>query len=330
MTAAEFDNDLGESRSSFTGWLIFGLVVSVALHLLFWIWARSVAFTPEDRRDYYEKLVPRAFNVERVEIDPKLLEPNPADERKIALAPGAVSLPQEKVAFEKLMADQKGEPSAPQIDHTLLSDKPTAASTTLADAAELAQKTGAQSILEDTQSLQNALLSEQPEAGSQSLSKVLDPDALSGKTITKAGPLQGGDTPGFSNLDELLAGTGPLSPETAPILMPTDLLFDYDQDQLMAAAVSSLEKLGTLIRRNPQAVFIIEGHTDSFGSDDYNLALSQRRAESVKSWLVNSMGIPPARIEARGYGKSRLIAPASGSIEEQQINRRVEIVIRAK
>jgi outer membrane protein OmpA-like peptidoglycan-associated protein len=330
MTAAEFDNDLGESRSSFTGWLILGLILSVALHLCFWYWARGVTFSNQDSKEYYDRVVPRTFHLERVKIDPKLLEPNPADEKKVALAPEAVNLPQEKVAFEKLMADTKGDPSAPQIDHALLSDKPTAAATTLADTADLAQKTGAQSILEDTQSLQNALLTDQPEAGSQSLSTVLDPEALSGKTITKAGPLQGGDTPGFSNLDELLAGTGPLSPETAPILMPTDLLFDYDQDQLMGVAVSSLEKLGTLIRRNPQAVFIIEGHTDSFGSDDYNLNLSQRRAESVKGWLVGAMGIPAERIEARGYGKSRLIAPASGTIEEQQINRRVEIVIRPK
>ncbi len=330
MTAAEFDNDLGESRSSFTGWLIFGLILSLLLHGLFWYWARGVVFSREDSKEYYEKVVPRTFHLERVKIDPKLLEPNPADEKKVALAPEAVNLPQEKVAFEKLMADKKGEPSAPQIDHALLSDKPTAAATTLADATEMAQKSGALSILEDTQSLQNALLTEKPEAGSQSLSKILDPEALSGKAIAKAGALQGGDTPGFSNLDELLAGTGPLSPETAPILMPTDLLFGYDQADLMGAAVSSLEKLGTLIRRNPQAVFIIEGHTDSFGSDEYNLALSQRRAVSVKAWLVNSMGIPPERIEARGYGKSRLIAPASGTIEEQQINRRVEIVIRPK
>lgn len=330
MTAAEFDNDLGESRSSFTGWLIFGLFLSLLLHGLFWYWARGVVFSANASKEYYEKVVPRTFHLERVKIDPKLLEPNPADEKKVALAPEAVALPQEKVAFEKLMADKKGEPSAPQIDHALLSDKPTAAATTLADATEMAQKSGAQSILEDTQSLQNALLTEKPEAGSQSLSKILDPEALSGKAIAKAGTLQGGETPGFSNLDELLAGTGPLSPETAPILMPTDLLFDYDQADLMGAAVSSLEKLGTLIRRNPQAVFIIEGHTDSFGSDEYNLGLSQRRAESVKAWLVGSMGIPAGRIEARGYGKSRLIAPASGTIEEQQINRRVEIVIRAK
>lgn len=330
MNAAEFDNDLDESRTPFTRWLFVGLILSLILHGLFWYWARGVVFSAHAGKEYYEKVVPRTFHLERVKIDPKLLEPNPADEKKVALAPEAVNLPQEKVAFEKLMADTKGVPSAPSIDHSILSDKPTVAATSLADATEMAQKSGAQSILEDTQSLQNALLTEKPEAGSQALSKILDPEALSGKAITKAGPLQGGDTPGFSNLDELLAGTGPLSPETAPILMPTDLLFDYDMADLQALAVTSLEKLGTLIRRNPQAVFIIEGHTDSFGSDDYNLALSQRRAESVKAWLVSSMGIPADRIEARGYGKSRLIAPASGTIEEQQINRRVEIVIRPK
>ncbi|HET9522616.1 MAG TPA: OmpA family protein, partial [Terrimicrobiaceae bacterium] len=134
----------------------------------------------------------------------------------------------------------------------------------------------------------------------------------------------------FSNLDDLLARTGPLSSETAPILMPTDLLFDYDQVTLRPEALASLEKLGTLIKRNPQASFIIEGHTDSFGPDEYNLDLSRRRSETVKAWLVAMMKIPPERIAARGFGKSRLIAPASGTIEDQQINRRVEIVIRAK
>ena len=112
--------------------------------------------------------------------------------------------------------------------------------------------------------------------------------------------------------------------------MPTDLLFDYDQINLRVEALASLEKLGTLIRRNPQATFIIEGHTDSFGSNVYNLDLSRRRADTVKAWLITMMKIPPDRIAARGFGKSRLIAPASGTIEEQQINRRVEIVIRAK
>ncbi len=151
------------------------------------------------------------------------------------------------------------------------------------------------------------------------------------KRIAKAGALQGGETPGFSNLDELLAGTGPLSPETAPILMPTDLLFDYDQANLMGAAVSSLEKLGTLIRRNPQAIF---HHRRPYRFLWFGRI--QPRPQPAPRGKRQSLagrlhGHPrPQRIEARGYGKSRLIAPASGTIEEQQINRRVEIVIRAK
>ena len=64
--------------------------------------------------------------------------------------------------------------------------------------------------------------------------------------------------------------------------MPTDLLFDYDQVTLRVEALASLEKLGTLIRRNPQASFIIEGHSDSFGSDVYNMDLSRRARKLLK------------------------------------------------
>jgi outer membrane protein OmpA-like peptidoglycan-associated protein len=91
-----------------------------------------------------------------------------------------------------------------------------------------------------------------------------------------------------------------------------------------------LQKLGRLIQGNPQAVFKVEGHSDSFGSDEYNMILSQRRAETVKSWLVQNMGIDQDRVQAQGYGKTHLIVPAERSVNEQQLNRRVEIVIRTK
>jgi outer membrane protein OmpA-like peptidoglycan-associated protein len=272
----------------------------------------------------------RTFQLERVEIDSKLLAPEEGTEKQASLAPESVRLPDEQAAFEKLMSDNKGEPAAPKIDQTILSEKPTAASTTLDETTQMAKRSGAESILEDTRALQKALLAEKPSAPGRPTGKVLDPQALTGRAVAKAGKLRGGDTPGFSNLDELLARTGPLGSETAPILMPTDLLFDYDQDSLRVEALASLEKLGTLIRRNPQASFIIEGHSDSFGSEDYNLDLSRRRAGTVKAWLVTMMNISPDRISARGFGKSRLIAPGSGTIEEQQINRRVEIVIRTR
>jgi outer membrane protein OmpA-like peptidoglycan-associated protein len=99
---------------------------------------------------------------------------------------------------------------------------------------------------------------------------------------------------------------------------------------LRPGATASLQKLGRLIQRNPQALFRVEGHTDSFGSDQYNMDLSQRRAETVKSWLVANMNIDADRIQTQGFGKTHLIVPADRSVEEQQLNRRVEIVIRTK
>jgi outer membrane protein OmpA-like peptidoglycan-associated protein len=329
MTAVEFEDGRSDSTSSFSRWLIPALVASLLLHLSFWFWARGFTF-PSASREFYERIVPRTFHLDRVEIDPKLLAPEEANEKQGSLAPEAVNLPDEKASFEKLMADDKGEPAAPKIDQAILSEKPTASSTTLEETTQMAKRSGAQSILEDSRSLQTALLAEKPSTAGRPSSKVLDPQALTGRAVAKTGKLRGGDTPGFSNLDDLLARTGPLTSETAPILMPTDLLFDYDQTSLRVEALASLEKLGTLIRRNPQASFIIEGHTDSFGSDEYNLDLSRRRADTVKAWLVSMMNIPSDRIAARGFGKSRLIAPASGTIEEQQINRRVEIVIRTR
>jgi outer membrane protein OmpA-like peptidoglycan-associated protein len=329
MIAAEFEDVRKDSASSFSRWLIPALILSILLHISFWYWARNFAL-PSPGREVYERIVPRTFQLERVEIDSKLLAPDEGVEKQASLAPESVRLPDEKAAFEKLMSDNKGEPAAPKIDQTILSEKPTAASTTLDETTQMAKRSGAESILEDTRALQKALLAEKPSAPGRPTGKVLDPQALTGRAVAKAGKLRGGDTPGFSNLDELLARTGPLSSETAPILMPTDLLFDYDQDSLLIETLASLEKLGTLIRRNPQASFIIEGHTDSFGSEDYNLDLSRRRADTVKAWLVTMMNISPDRISARGFGKSRLIAPGSGTIEEQQINRRVEIVIRTR
>ena len=95
-------------------------------------------------------------------------------------------------------------------------------------------------------------------------------------------------------------------------------------------AEKTLDKLGVLIKKNEQANFKIEGHTDSFGTDEYNNALSLRRAEAVKHWLEEKMNIGDSRISTVGLGKSRLLVPATGSVQQQQLNRRVEIVISTK
>jgi outer membrane protein OmpA-like peptidoglycan-associated protein len=135
---------------------------------------------------------------------------------------------------------------------------------------------------------------------------------------------------GFSNLDDLLGGGGRLGGSTAPILMPTDLLFEYGSDQLAEGARLSLMKLGFLIQKNPNSLFIVEGHTDSFGGEDFNLDLSLRRANAVVEWLRQSLRLGTDRIQAAGMGKSKPIVSTSGTVEEQGMNRRVEIKVRAK
>ncbi|MEO0232818.1 MAG: OmpA family protein, partial [candidate division WOR-3 bacterium] len=69
-----------------------------------------------------------------------------------------------------------------------------------------------------------------------------------------------------------------------------------------------------------------QGHTDSIGSDSYNMSLSQARAEAVRSYLITRHGIDPARLIARGYGETMPIAPNT-SREGRAQNRRVEFVI---
>lgn len=146
---------------------------------------------------------------------------------------------------------------------------------------------------------------------------------------------QGGDggaarVKGFSNLDDLLGGGGTLGASTAPILMPTDLLFDYGSDELAENARLSLMKLGFLIQKNPHSLFIIEGHTDSFGGEQFNLELSIRRAQAVVLWLQASLRIGDDRVQAVGMGKSKPIVSTAGSVAEQSLNRRVEIKVRPK
>ena len=74
--------------------------------------------------------------------------------------------------------------------------------------------------------------------------------------------------------------------------------------------------------------FIIKGFTDSFGSDEYNLDLSLRRANSLKKWLITKQLIDLKQIKSYGLGKSHFIVPRTGNIKEQSLNRRVEIVIQ--
>ncbi len=78
-----------------------------------------------------------------------------------------------------------------------------------------------------------------------------------------------------------------------------------------------------VLARNPDEVFLIEGHTDTVGTDEDNLSLSDRRAESVAAVLTETFGIPPENLETQGYGEQHLKVPVEGP---HPANRRVTIV----
>ena len=102
-----------------------------------------------------------------------------------------------------------------------------------------------------------------------------------------------------------------------------DVLFDTDKAQLKARG--SLQKLADFLKQHPERKVRVEGYADSTGSADYNLALSDRRANAVRQSLMD-MGVSSDRITSRGYGKESPVANNS-TPAGRQLNRRVEIVL---
>jgi flagellar motor protein MotB len=101
--------------------------------------------------------------------------------------------------------------------------------------------------------------------------------------------------------------------------------FDYDQATIRPSSLPLLERIAQAMKAHPTLVLEVRGHTDDRGSDEYNLRLSQRRAEAVVDALVR-MGIDRARLRAVGYGKSRPLVDNT-SEENRARNRRTEFVI---
>jgi outer membrane protein OmpA-like peptidoglycan-associated protein len=109
------------------------------------------------------------------------------------------------------------------------------------------------------------------------------------------------------------------------VLTLGDVLFDTGKADLNSGGSRNLDKLVKFLTDHPERRVEIDGFTDSVGTDSFNLDLSQRRADTVKSALVNR-GIDSSRIATRGYGKDFGIA-SNADAGGRQLNRRVEIVI---
>lgn len=102
--------------------------------------------------------------------------------------------------------------------------------------------------------------------------------------------------------------------------------FDSDKADVKEKYHDEIGKLADVLKKYPEISVTVEGHTDNKGADKYNLDLSQRRADSVRKYLIDKFGIDGARVKAKGYGESKPIAD-NATDAGQQMNRRVEAEI---
>jgi outer membrane protein OmpA-like peptidoglycan-associated protein len=107
--------------------------------------------------------------------------------------------------------------------------------------------------------------------------------------------------------------------------MPSNITFATDQDQVIPAFYRTLDAVAIVLRKFDKTLIDVDGHTDSVGNAQYNLALSERRAGSVANYLA-STGVDPRRMSAIGYGMDRPVASNASDAGRAQ-NRRVEIAI---
>jgi outer membrane protein OmpA-like peptidoglycan-associated protein len=154
---------------------------------------------------------------------------------------------------------------------------------------------------------------------------------VSGK-VTEIKGLAAGVSGKVSPLDAALKDLGArVTEQEITIELAADVLFAFDKADLSPEAGPALDKVATIVKAYPTAAVRIEGHTDSVGNDAYNQRLSERRAASVRSWLVGHGVANPMTTD--GWGKRKPVAPNTTQDGKddpagRQKNRRVEITVK--
>jgi outer membrane protein OmpA-like peptidoglycan-associated protein len=129
-------------------------------------------------------------------------------------------------------------------------------------------------------------------------------------------------------VEALLNPIMPIITEKEVILQP--IYFEYDKSNITADGAAELNKLIIVMNENPNMIIFAKSHTDSRGSDNYNMKLSDRRAKATVQYLI-SKGIPKERISGQGFGESEpKVACKSCTEEEHAQNRRSEFLIVKK
>lgn len=328
------------------GWLVIAAGVSFLAHAGLWILFVNTTLPADSVPTTAMMQKTRTFKIDRVELNEKTLtEERSPDEAALAEILDTDSAPLVKKIdeddpniYDKLPEHEIRLTGVEKMSEFLASERPSikGENTELTDSLKPLDNFSPEDLEEALKAMKSRILPLSPQQSPDQITIKVedeDPGLLNGKDLeafNNALAKAAGNaeiTQGFSNLDDLLNRTGPLLDDTKPILIPTDLLFQFNQSELQEAARLSMMKLGLLIKRNKESKFTIEGHTDTIGSEEYNMALSVKRAESVQSWLVESLGLGTDRVSVKGFGETKPLVTTGDRVTEA-INRRVEISIR--
>jgi OmpA-OmpF porin, OOP family len=118
----------------------------------------------------------------------------------------------------------------------------------------------------------------------------------------------------------------PPPPVEEQVCITLKIEFDFDKADIKPKYHDQIKQVSDFMTTYPETTAVIEGHTDNVGTADYNEKLSLRRAESVRQYLVDKLGISPARLKSVGYGFNKPIAD-NGTAEGRAKNRRIDAVI---
>jgi outer membrane protein OmpA-like peptidoglycan-associated protein len=113
------------------------------------------------------------------------------------------------------------------------------------------------------------------------------------------------------------------------VIVLRNIYFDFDKAIIKPESKNELQKLLDVMRNNPTMKVELGGHTDAKGSNEYNISLSQRRANAVVAWLVKN-GIDRNRLVPKGYGEEKPLVSNDDEQDGREINRRTEFKVLAK